>query len=87
MTNASDDSPSTGKESSDASIDYQNLGQTLLSQELERHAYALRESFVAASTAVERGDRLDADDVSELEEQLRQAQFLVEELREAVDDG
>jgi hypothetical protein len=83
--NASDDSPSTGKESSDASVDYQNLGQTLLSRELERHAYDIREVFMAASVAVDRGDDLDADDVADLEEQLQQAQFLVDNLREAME--
>ena len=83
--NANDGTPCNGESVSDASVDYQNIGQRLLYRELERHAYAVRESFMAAAVAVERGDDLDAGDVVELEEQLEQAQYLVESLREALE--
>ena len=84
--NANDDTPCNGESVSDASVDYQSIGQRLLCQELERHAYAVREEFMEKSVAVDHGADLTETDVAELEEALRQAQFLVEDLREAVDD-
>jgi len=94
MTNANDDSPSTGKESSDASVDYQKLGQTLLSQELERHAYDVREKFMEVSVAVGHGADRDEDVVVFLIGMRINAfwkvhrwlpVFLVENLREAME--
>jgi hypothetical protein len=83
--NANDDTPCNGENVSDESIDYQQLGQRLLCQELERHAYAVREEFVEESVAVDHGAGLNGTDVAELEEALRQAQFLVEDLRESLE--
>jgi hypothetical protein len=85
--NANDDTSPSGESVSDASISYQNLGQRLLCREFERQGYAVRDSFMAAAVAVEHGDGLDAGDVRELQEQVKQAQLLVELLRESLDDG
>jgi len=83
--NANDDTPCNGESVSDASVNYQNIGQRLLYRELERHAYAVREEFIEKSVAVGHGSDLTEMDVAELEEQLQQAQFLVEDLREALE--
>jgi hypothetical protein len=82
--NADKSTPPSGESVTDASVDYQKLGQTLLSRELERHAYDLREVFMSASVAVDRDGDLDADDLLRLEVELEQARFLVEDLREAM---
>ena len=83
--NANDDSSRSRESVSDASIDYEKLAQTLLSRELERHAYDIRVVFMAASAAVERGDGLDAADLRDLEGELERAQFFLDELREAME--
>lgn len=83
--NANDDTPRSGENVSGESVDYEQLGQTLLRQQLDLRGAALSRVFMEASQAVERGDGLDAEDLSELEHELRRAQFLVEDVREAME--
>lgn len=77
--------PRSGESVSDASVDYEKLAQALLSRELERRACDFHEIFMASSRAVGRGEDLDAATLRELEQQITQAEFLVEELREAME--
>jgi hypothetical protein len=83
--NANDDTPCSGESVSDASVDYEKLAQALLSRELERHGHNLKEAFWSVSGSLDRGEGLDAEEWSELEEQVRQARFLVERVEEAME--
>lgn len=83
--NASDSSSPSRENVSDESVDYEQLGKTLLFRELERHAYGIREEFIAARGKVERGEELDRDDVDALRSELNNAQFLVDEIEEALE--
>lgn len=78
---ASDDTPRTGENVSEAQVDYQKLGQKLLERELERHAYEIRERF----TAVDGAD-LDVDTLHDLEEVHRRAGFLLQVVRECLNE-
>lgn len=82
--NASDTTPSSGECVSEESIDYQQLGQTLLRGELERHADDLAVTFRQKSIKIERGDGLDGADVAELLDELHQARVLVEAVQESL---
>ena len=82
---ANQSTPSNEGKGSVASLDYQNVGQTLLQSELERHGFAIRESFLKASDRVARGDSLDERDVRDLREDLEQAKMLVDVIEESME--
>lgn len=84
---ANDDTPPSGENVSDESVDYQSIGQTLLRGELERVGYAVRDEFQQLSMKVERGGDLDESDVSQLRAALDEAAQLVDLIeKEGLDD-
>lgn len=85
MKDASSNSPRNGECVSDESVDYEQLGQTLLSQQFELRGAALRGLFMEAAQAVDQDGSLDVEDLRALEDELRRAQFLVEDVREAME--
>jgi hypothetical protein len=86
MTDADKPTPPSGESVSDASVDYQNLGQTLVRSELERLGYDLRERFTQVGLRADRGD-LDEDDLRQLRAELDHATQLVEAIEEAAVGG
>lgn len=84
--NASDTSPCGGNEGSDRAYNYEAVAQTLLQDQLELRAYAVRQRFVDLARQIERGDGLDQSDIRELRKTLRHAQYLVDVIEEGVSD-
>jgi hypothetical protein len=82
---ASESNPGKGNESSDASVDYQQLGQTLLRWRLEHIGYSLQDEFTRVSRKAGRGEEIDRDDLRQLEYRVERASMLVSELREAME--
>jgi hypothetical protein len=86
MTNASEPTPPSGESVSDASVDYESIGQRLLQAELERHAADLAVSFRQVAQQVRRGEDVDAEDLAQLRSELNDATALLELVEEAVSE-
>lgn len=84
--NASDSTPPSGESVSDASVDYEQLGQTLLQSELERQGTVLNQQFLQVAEKARRGDRVDQEDLDELKKHLELARQLTVTVEEAIDD-
>jgi tRNA threonylcarbamoyladenosine modification (KEOPS) complex Pcc1 subunit len=86
MTNADKPTPPNGESVSDASVDYESIGQRLLQAELERHADELAVSFRQTAQQVRRGEDVDAEDLAQLRSELNSAVVLVELVEEAMSE-
>lgn len=68
-----------GSESgSGQSIDYEYLGRQLLKERLEYHGVEIRTTFAIMASRIDRGEEISHEMVTELDEVLRQARYMVD---------
>jgi len=69
----------------EAQVDYQKLAGDLIQRELERHMADIREQFIEVRGRIDRSGKLSPQDLHEMEEVVRQADYFLDTLRESME--